>query len=110
MPTTQQTHTNLDELIEAHRQRLIRLQIQAARQGDETPAHILIEIERIEAELAQLRQAAAAATISDELVEELGPVGRYQLTQSHIMRLDTDIGRLTRQVEKLNERFEQLHN
>ncbi len=70
--------TTMDELIAAHRERLRKLQIQAARYGDETPPHIATEIDRIEAELAQLKQAAATP-ISDDLVEQLGPTGRYQL-------------------------------
>ena len=97
MPATQYDRQNLDELIQAHAERLHKLQLQAARFGADAPPHIVVEIERIDAELAQLKQAAAQP-ISAALVEELGPLGRYQLWMAHIMRLDTDIGRLRRDV------------
>jgi hypothetical protein len=106
MPAAEQ-QTSLAELIEAHQARRRKLQLQAARFGNETPAHILTEIEQIDAELQQLK-AAAATPVSDELVEQLGPVGRYQLWMAHIMRLDTDIGRVADRVEKLHEKFDQL--
>lgn len=99
--------TNLDELIAAHQQRLVQLAIRAAKQGDDTPPDVLIEIDRIERELAQLKQAAAYP-ISEDLIEELGPTGRYQLWMSHVMRLDADIGHLRRDVERLHERFDDL--
>jgi len=107
MSATKQAHSNLDELIAAHQGRLRRLQIQHAQQGTDTPAHIVNEIEQIEAELAQLKQAAAVQ-ISDELVEELGPTGRYQLWMSHIMRLDTDIGRLAKDVTRVEGKLDQV--
>lgn len=100
MPATQQDRRSLDELIEAHSARLRVLTRQAARMGGDTPPHIVTEIEAIEGELAQLKQAAATP-VSDALVEELGPTGRYQLWMSHIMRLDMDIGRLRKMVETL---------
>lgn len=106
MPAAEQ-QTGLAELIDAHQARRRKLQVQAARYGDEAPAHILTEIERIDTELAQLKQAAATP-VSDALVEQLGPTGRYQLWMSHIMRLDTDIGRVSDRVERLHEKFDQL--
>lgn len=107
MPATQYDRKNLDELIAAHSDRLRQLQLQAARQGSETPPHVVVEVERIERELAQLRQAAATV-ISEGLVEELGPMGRYQLWMSHIMRLDANIGRVERKIDSLHEKFDQL--
>lgn len=101
MPATQQDdRANLDELIRAHEGYLQQVQLQRARLGAGAPPHLETEIARVEAELAQLRQAAAVK-ISSELVEELGPTGRYQLWMSHIMRLDADIGRVRRMVETL---------
>jgi hypothetical protein len=105
MPATQQDRRSLDELIEAHSARLRVLARQAARQGNDTPPHIVTEIEAIEGELAQLKQAAATP-VSDALVEELGPTGRYQLWMSHIMRLDMDIGRLRKMIETLTSQQE----
>ncbi len=107
MAATKHDRNNLDELITAHQQRVGFLRIQAARQGDDTPPDVLVEIDRIERELAQLRQAAAYP-ISEELIEELGPTGRYQLWMSHVMRLDADIGQVRRDVERLHERFDVL--
>lgn len=105
MPATaHQTH--LDELIAAHQARLRKLVVQAALHGSETPAHIRIDIERIEAELAQLKQAAATP-VSDELVDAMGPTGRYQLWMSHIMRIDADIYRLGKSLESAIERMNQ---
>jgi hypothetical protein len=105
MPATKHDQANLDELIRAHTDRLRILQRQQARMGDDTPPHVVTEIERIDAELAQLKQAAALP-ISATLVEELGPTGRYQLWMSHIMRLDSDIGRLRRDLELDIQRIE----
>ena len=107
MPATMHDRQSLDELIAAHTDRLRRLQLQAARYGNDAPPHIVTEIERIERELSQLKQAAATP-VSDALVEELGPTGRYQLWMSHIMRLDTDIGEVKREVRALHEKFDQL--
>lgn len=102
-----ETQANIDEMIQAHERRRRRLALQAARQGDETPPHILTEIEDIDAELVQLR-SAASVKISDTLVEQLGPTGRYQLWMSHIMRLDTDIGRLSDRIDALHDKFDQV--
>lgn len=107
MPATMYDRRSLDDLIAAHSDRLRLLQLQAARQGADTPPHIVAEIEKIERELAQLR-AAAAHPVSAALVEELGPTGRYQLWMAHIMRLDANIGRVERKVDSLHEKFDQL--
>ena len=108
MPATHYDRQSLDGLIAAHVARLRQLEIQAARYGSDAPPHIVIEIERIEAELTQLR-AAAATPISAELVEELGPTGRYQLWMSHIMRLDADIGRNRLNLARIEQKLDRLH-
>jgi hypothetical protein len=107
MPATKHARQGLDDLIAAHAERLRILQLQAARQGSDAPPHVIAEIERIERELAQLR-AAATTTVSEAIVEELGPMGRYQLWMSHIMRLDANIGRVEKKVDGLHEKFDQL--
>lgn len=107
MPATKHDRQGLDDLIGAHSERLRLLQLQAARMGTDTPPHVVAEIERIDRELAQLRQAAAT-TVSEAIVEELGPMGRYQLWMSHIMRLDANIGRVEKKVDDLHEKFDQL--
>lgn len=109
MPALKQDRQSLDDLIQAHTERLRVLQISAARFGDDAPPHIIMEIERIEGELVQLKQAAATP-ISAELVEDLGPAGRYQLWMSHIMRLDTDIGRVRRDLERIEDKLDLLHD
>jgi hypothetical protein len=109
MPATMYDRRGLDDLIAAHTDRLRILQLQAAHQGGDTPPHVVTEIDRIERELAQLRQAAATV-ISSALVEELGPTGRYQLWMSHIMRLDTDIGRVRRDLERIEGKIDSLHD
>lgn len=109
MPATKHDRQNLNDLIQAHAERLRVLQISAARFGDDAPPHVVTEIERIESELAQLKQAAATS-ISSELVEELGPTGRYQLWMSHIMRLDTDVGRLRHDMERIEDKLDRLHD
>lgn len=106
MPAVEQ-QSNVSELIDAHTAYLRQMQLQHAKLGAATPAHVYTEIERVETELAQLKQAAATP-VSDELVEQLGPTGRYQLWMSHIMRLDTDIGRVADQVADLNAKMDQL--
>jgi len=107
MPATKHDRANLDELIQAHAERLRRLSLQAAQRGDDTPPHITSEIERIARELAQLREAAVRP-MSAELVEELGPVGRYQVFMSNIMRLDSDIGLARREIEHVRGLVEEL--
>lgn len=106
MPATEQ-QSNVAELIDAHTAMLRQLQLQHARLGVATPTHVFTEIGRVEGELAQLKQAAATP-VSDELVEQLGPTGRYQLWMAHIMRLDTDIGRVADDVRGLHQKFDQL--
>jgi hypothetical protein len=107
MPATKRDRTGLSEIIVAHTERLRLLQVQAARQGNDTPPHIIAEIEQIDAELAQIK-AAAATPVSDALIEELGPTGRYQLWMAHIMRLDSDIGYVRRELQALHDKFDQL--
>lgn len=106
MPAAEQ-QTGLAELIGAHEGYLKQLQLQSATLGINAPPHIATEIGRVGAELSQLKQAAATP-VSDEMVEQLGPVGRYQLWMSHIMRLDADIGRVADRVEKLHDKFDQV--
>lgn len=102
---------SLDDLIVAHLGRLRVLQRQQARMGIDTPPHIVTEIAQIDAELAQLRQAAAQP-VSSALIEELGPSGRYQLWMAHIMRLDSDIGRLRRElgadIARIEDKLDQV--
>lgn len=107
MPATTRDRRNLDDLIAAHESYLRQVELQHARLGASAPPHIATEIERVSAELAQLRQAAAHP-ISAALVEELGPAGRYQLWMAHIMRLDSDIGEVKREVRSLHEKFDQV--
>lgn len=102
MPALKHDRQNLSELIAAHESYLRQVQLQHARLGANAPPHIATEIERVEAELAQLR-SAAATPVSDDLVEQLGPVGRYQLWMSHIMRLDANIGRVEKKVDELRD-------
>jgi hypothetical protein len=111
MAAAQPEHNPLADLIAAHEERLGLLRIQAARKGDDAPAEITAEIARITNELDHLKQAATAS-LSAELVEDLGPVGRYQNLIGNIMRLDADIGRVRRAVElldiRMDERFDAL--
>jgi len=107
MPTQRERSPSLGTLIAAHEGYLKQLQLQAATMGINAPPHIATEMARVGAELAQLKQAAAVP-ISDDLVENLGPTGRYQLWMSHIMRLDADIGRVADRVEKLHDKFDQV--
>lgn len=111
MPATQHSPANLDDLIQAHSARLRVLQRQAARQGDDTPPHVVIEIEQIEAKLAQLQatvQVVATAPVDPEIADALGPIGRHQLVTVQIMRLDGDISDLKKEVRSLHEKFDQL--
>lgn len=102
MPASERERKHINELIEAHTEHLKVLQLQSAKLGASSPAHIFTEIDRCERELAQLRQSAAIS-ISGELAEELGVIGRYQLMSSHVMRLDSDIGRLEAKMDKIEQ-------
>jgi len=107
MPSSEKERSHINQLIEAHTEHLKVLQIQSARFGTSAPAHITTEIDRCERELSQLRQSAAIS-ISGELAEELGVIGRYQLMSSHIMRLDADIGRLEQKIDRIEELIKEL--
>lgn len=111
MPATQQIPANVDDLRAAHRSRLRVLERQAASMGNDTPPHIVTEIDQIRAKLVELSdtvQQVAQAPIDPELADALGPVGRYQLLYSHIMRLDADIGRVRRDMERLDTKLDDL--
>lgn len=111
MPATQQDRQGLDELRDAHRKRLRQLQIQAARMGDDTPPHVVIEIEQIEGKLAQLEaaaQAVAAAPVDPDIADALGPAGRFQLINVQFYRIDSDISDLKKEVRSLHEKFDQI--
>lgn len=98
--------SNLAELRHEHERRLRHLELRAARAGGDTPPDVLNEIEDIRAKLAEIDQAlgvVAAAPVSAEVADALGPAGRYQVLYSHIMRLDGDNGRLARQLEALQQ-------
>src|SRR5262245_34271139 len=109
MPATQQTPANLDDLVQAHSARLRVLQRQQARMGNDTPPHIVTEIEAIEAKLSQLQataQAVAFAPVDPEIADALGPVGRHQLMTAQILRIDGDISDLKKDVRSLHEKFD----
>src|SRR5687767_13727826 len=69
MSAVQSEHNHLSDLIAAHQQRLGILRVQAAKQGDDTPAHITAEIARIGDELRELKQAVTSP-VSAALMEE----------------------------------------
>lgn len=97
MTMTEQDRAGVAELRTAHEARLRVLQLRAARQGDSTPPEVLTEIDEIRAKLralAETLEAAAQSPISSDIADAIGPVARYQLTMSHIMRLDGDISDL----------------
>lgn len=98
--------SNLTELRREHERRLRQLELRAAREGSDVPPQVAIEVEDIQAKIAEIDQmlgVVAAAPVSAEVADALGPAGRYQVLYSHIMRLDGDIGRLARQVEMLQQ-------
>lgn len=101
---TQTARSNLAELRREHERRLRYLELRAARDGDDTPAQVLTEIEDIQSKIAEIDQTlgvVAAAQVSPEVADGLGPIGRYQVTTAHITRLDGDIWRLGREVDRL---------
>lgn len=111
MPATQHAPANLDDLRAAHRARLRVLERQAAQMGNDTPPHIVTEIEEIKGKLAELTttiEAASTSGVDPELADALGPVGRYQLLMAHIMRLDADIGRTRRELKELDDKLDEL--
>jgi hypothetical protein len=98
--------SNLAELRREHERRLQLLGKRAAREGDDTSPAVLTEIEDIQAKIAEIDHnlgVVAAAPVSSDVADALGPAGRYQVLYSHIMRLDGDIGRIARQLELLQQ-------
>lgn len=94
MPATKQEQTSIAELRQAHESRLRFLRLRAAREGNDAAPEVLTEIEDIEARLSQLAetlQTVAQSPIQPDIADAIGPVGRHQLTMSHIMRLDAEM-------------------
>ncbi|RME96896.1 MAG: hypothetical protein D6768_20910 [Chloroflexi bacterium] len=86
MPSSelQEKLENLDQLISLHERRLQLLKEQQARQGYDTPAHVVIEIEDIEAALGELR---AERQSLDEPATETGvQAGRVFITVDQDIR------------------------
>ena len=103
MPATSH-ETSIAELRQAHEARLRFLRLRAAREGNDTPPEVLTEIEDIESRLDQLAetlQVVAQSPVSPDIADAIGPVGRHQLTMSHIMRLDAELGGCKRELQTL---------
>ena len=107
MPPSKEKRTGIAELIEAHRDHLQALQVQAAKMGLNVPAHVVTEIERYEREIERLIEDAQLAP-SAETIEKLGETGIYQLMYAHIMRIDGDMWRLSALVKDTNDKLDSL--
>lgn len=104
MPATEQGPATIAELRSAHEARLRVLRLRAARAGNDAPPEVLTEIEDIERKLLHLAetvQTVAQSPIAPDVADALGPIGRHQLTMSHIMRLDGDLIACKRELERL---------
>ena len=70
MANMQQTITELNELIEAHRTRLHRLEVRAALEGINTPPECQIEINDIKEKIQEIQGQCAALSSGRELSRE----------------------------------------
>lgn len=109
--TEHDASVNAAELRSEHEARLRVLQLRAARMGDSTPPEVLTEIDKIRAKLRDLAETlhtVAQSPIAGDIADAIGPVGRYQLTMSHIMRLDGDLSDLHKELEGCKAEMEGL--
>ena len=81
---------NLQEIIEALERRLEVREVQTAQLGPNTPPEIRTEIEDIQVQLRALRPGARTR-VDPEIVQEIGPLGQYQLLLAHIQQLHGDV-------------------
>lgn len=72
------------QLREAKRARLQQLELRAAMHGPNTPPEVSIEMTALQRELDPIDLALRGVAPPAELLEELGPVGRFQNLQMQI--------------------------
>lgn len=94
--------------IRAERQkRLEVLELKQARQGDDTPANILVEIEEIKQAIGNI-DAALSSTLSQATADELGPSGRFMALHTRLQlveqRYNDALAMLGEKVESVEDR------
>lgn len=91
--------------------RLRLLEVQQARQGDDTPPHVVVEIEGLRRALG-LVDAAVSSPLTPDVVEALGQSGRYMATDTRLNAIERSIARLGVQWDLFTEdsmRWRRLH-
>lgn len=91
--------------------RLRLLEVQQARQGDDTPPHVVVEIEGLRRGLG-LVDAAVSSPLTPDVVEALGQSGRYMATDARLNAIERSIAQWRAQWELFIEdsmRWRRLH-
>lgn len=78
--------------------RLRLLEVQQARQGDDTPPHVTVEIEGLRRALG-LVDAAVSSPLTPDVVEALGQSGRYMATDTRLNAIERSIARWGTQLD-----------
>lgn len=88
----------LSERRRAKEQRLQALELQSARQGNDTPPHILIEIEELRQDIALMD----VIPVSPEVVKEV-PGTPGEIILGALVKLTRDVGGLTEQLPSMKD-------
>lgn len=83
----------LDEIQEAKERRLHHLELRQAREGNDTPPEVLIEIDDIRRQLAPV-QAVTNTPVSDSTLDAMTAYGRLEATMRAVMTLTADVSEL----------------
>jgi hypothetical protein len=101
----------LIQIRNAKLERLRLLEIQQARQGNDAPPHLVVEIEGLRRALG-IVDAAVSSPLTPDVVDALGPSGRYMATDTRLNAIERSIARWSAQWELFIEdsmRWRQLH-
>lgn len=82
----------LIQIRNAKLERLRLLEVQQARQGNDAPPHLVVEVESLRRALG-LVDAAVSSPLTPDVVEALGQSGRYMATDTRLNAIERSIAR-----------------
>lgn len=105
---------------EQHRLRTIRaekqkrleaLELKQARQGDDTPTAVVVELEELRQGIANI-DAALSSTLGSEVATELGPTGRFMALHARLQiveqRFNDAVAQLGEKVDSFEDKQDDL--